>query len=189
MKQPPPETPDEILVVAAILGDLKAFDELAIRYRPAVVRLARQIVGSNHAEDITQDALLLAFRQLPSIDEPARFGSWLMVITRHRALRFLRDDKSDRMVRFDLDHFLIDTLAVMQQPSFEKRAAEEELQQALDRLPEDYSLALRLRFFDEMPLKRMANFLDVPLSTVKWRLHHGKTLLLEEVKRLDISLS
>ena len=35
-------------------------------------------------------------------------------------------------------------------------------------------MPLRLRFFDDMPLKRIAAFMGVPLSTVKWRIHHGK---------------
>ena len=39
------EAPDELLVVAAILGNLEAFEQLVVRYRPAVVRLARTIVG------------------------------------------------------------------------------------------------------------------------------------------------
>ena len=59
------EPPDEVLVVAAILGDLDAFDELAARYRAAVVRTAQAIVGREDAEDVAQDALLLAFKALP----------------------------------------------------------------------------------------------------------------------------
>ena len=51
--------------------------------------------------------------------------------------------------------------------------------EALDDLPNDYALPLKLRFLDEMPLKRIAAFMGVPLSTVKWRLHHGKKLLRE----------
>jgi len=46
------ESPDEVLVMAAILGDLEAFEELVLRYRAAVVRLARTIVGNNYAEDV-----------------------------------------------------------------------------------------------------------------------------------------
>ena len=79
--------PDEVLVVAAILGDLDAFDELASRYRAAVVRVAQAIVGRETAEDIAQDALLLAFKALPTIEEPKKFAAWLSAITRHRALR------------------------------------------------------------------------------------------------------
>jgi DNA-directed RNA polymerase specialized sigma24 family protein len=64
------EPPDEVLVVAAILGNLDAFGELARRYRAAVVRTAQAVVGRDDAEDVAQDALLLAFKALPSIEEP-----------------------------------------------------------------------------------------------------------------------
>jgi DNA-directed RNA polymerase specialized sigma24 family protein len=43
-------------------------------------------------------------------------------------------------------------------------------------------MPLRLRFLDEMPLERIAAFMGVPLSTVKWRLHHGKKLLRVKVE-------
>jgi len=43
-------------------------------------------------------------------------------------------------------------------------------------------LILKLRFYDEMPLARIADFLDLPLSTVKWRLHRAKQLLREKLE-------
>jgi DNA-directed RNA polymerase specialized sigma24 family protein len=42
-------------------------------------------------------------------------------------------------------------------------------------------MPLRLRFLDEMPLARIAAFMGVPLSTVKWRIHHGKKLIRAKV--------
>ena len=90
------ETPDAVLVVAAILGDFDAFDVLVRRYRAAVVRTAQAVVGATDAEDVAQDALLLAFKALPSIDDPTRFAPWLMVITRRRALRFDRQERKHR---------------------------------------------------------------------------------------------
>ena len=86
------ESPDELLVMAAILGNLDAFEELVVRYRPAVVRLARTIVGADDAEDVAQDSLLLAFKALPGIEEPRKFPAWLSAITRHRALRFSKSE-------------------------------------------------------------------------------------------------
>jgi RNA polymerase sigma-70 factor (ECF subfamily) len=53
---------------------------------------------------------------------------------------------------------------------------------ALESLPADYAMPLRLRFLDEMPLDRIAAFMGVPLSTVKWRIHHGKKLLRAKVE-------
>lgn len=178
------EPPDEVLVVAAILGDLGAFDELAARYRAAVVRTAQSIVGREDAEDIAQDTLLLAFKALPSIDEPTRFAAWLSAITRHRAFRFSKRERSHQAGRVDLDQFLIEQVQALAQPLVASREGGDELRLALENIPADYALVLRLRFFDEMPLKRISAFLGAPLSTVKWRIHRGKQLLREQVELL-----
>jgi RNA polymerase sigma-70 factor, ECF subfamily len=176
--------PDEVLVVAAILGDLDAFDELAARYRSAVVRTAQAIVGREDAEDVAQDALLLAFKALPSIDEPPKFAAWLSAITRHRALRFGKRERSHQAGRVDLDEFLLERVQALGHPLVARPEGDDELKLALENVPAEYALVLRLRFFDEMPLKRIGAFLGAPLSTVKWRIHRGKQLLREQVELL-----
>jgi len=178
------EPPDEVLVVAAILGNLDAFDELASRYRAAAVRSAQAIVGREDAEDVAQDALLLAFKALPSIEEPAKFAAWLSAITRHRAFRFSKRERSHQTGRVELDEFLIEQVQALSHPFVSEGEDDDELKTALENVPADYALVLRLRFFDEMPLKRIAAFLGAPLSTVKWRIHRGKQLLREQVELL-----
>lgn len=175
------EPPDEVLVVAAILGDLEAFDELALRYRAAVVRTAQAIVGREDAEDVAQDAMLLAFKALPSIEEPSKFASWLSAIARHRALRFSKQERSHKIGRIDLDEFLLEQVQALGYPLVVNPEGDDELKLALENVPADYALVLRLRFFDEMPLKRISAYLGAPLSTVKWRLHRGKQLLREQI--------
>jgi len=175
------ESPDEVLVMAAILGDLEAFEELVLRYRAAVVRLARTIVGNNYAEDVAQDALLLAFKALPTIEEPSRFAAWLSVITRHRAFRFNKHESALLSKRVGMDEVLLEKIDALARPLSET-SDNEEVMLLLDNLPADYALPLRLRFLDEMPLKRIAAFMGVPLSTVKWRLHQGKKLLRDKLR-------
>lgn len=175
------ESPDEVLVLAAILGNLEAFEELVMRYRPAVVRLARSIVGADDAEDVAQDSLLLAFKALPGIEEPRKFPAWLSAITRNRALRFSKSETAQRSKRVALDEALLETMEALARPLAEKER-DEEMIKALDSLPSDYAMPLRLRFLDDMPLKRIAAFMGVPLSTVKWRIHHGKRLLRARVE-------
>jgi len=178
----PTESPDELLVVAAILGNLEAFEELVMRYRPAVVRLARTIVGADYAEDVAQDSLLLAFKALPGIDEPRKFGAWLSAITRHRALRFSKSETMQK--RVPLDEALLQKIEALARPIADKERDEATIE-ALDSLPVDYAMPLRLRFLDEMPLDRIAAFMGVPLSTVKWRIHHGKKLLRAKVEETN----
>lgn len=178
------ETPDEILVVAAIIGDLAAFDELARRYRAAVLRVAQGIVGYEDAEDVAQDALLLAFKALPSIEDPQKFAAWLSTITRHRALRFNERERAQKVVHVELDEMLLEEIGALTAPFDEESEIDEEIEVALENIPADYALAVRLRFFDEMPLKRIAAFLNLPLTTVKWRVHRGKELLRAQIERL-----
>ena len=175
------KTPDEILVVAAILGDLKAFNELVKRYAQAVLRLARSIAGHKDADDIAQDSWLLAFKALPSIDNPARFAAWLKVITRNRALRYREQEykRTSRHVAFD--SFLVEQLSALQKTEYTQRDEEEFVKDALDRLPEDISMVFRMRYFDDMPLKRIGAFLGVPESTIKWRIYRGKQLIREQI--------
>src|SRR5918995_1233462 len=125
------EGPDELLVVAAILGNLEAFEQLVVRYRPAVVRLAKTIVGSDDAEDVAQESLLLAFKALPSIEEPRKFPAWLSAITRHRALRFTTSENKYLSKRMALDEALLEKIEALGKPLAEKER-DEEMIKALD---------------------------------------------------------
>jgi RNA polymerase sigma-70 factor (ECF subfamily) len=174
-------TPDEVLVVAAILGDLAAFDTLALRYRPAVVRTAQMIVGRDDAEDAAQEALLLAFKALPALEEPGKFPAWLHAITRRCALRLQDRTRARQRGRVALDGLILEQVPSLARPMLGE-GGDQELRAALDGIPADYALVLRLHFLDEMPLKRIAGFLGAPLTTVKWRIYRGKELLRKQFK-------
>jgi len=81
---------DTELVIAAILGNLKAFDELVLRFRRSVETVAGQYLKCIHdVEEVVQDAFILAFKALPELEEPSKFGSWLYSI-RSFGNQFLR---------------------------------------------------------------------------------------------------
>jgi RNA polymerase sigma-70 factor (ECF subfamily) len=179
----PENLPDEMLTIAAILGDLRSFDALALRYRAAAYRVAQSIAGNELAEDAVQESLLLAFKALPSIEEPAKFASWLYAIVRRVALRMSQRSRRERSQRIDLDEALIEHSEAFARPLAPRDAFEEAwVRAAVDALDDDHRLILKLRFYDEMPLKRIADFLGLPLTTVKWRLHRAKQLLREKLE-------
>jgi RNA polymerase sigma-70 factor (ECF subfamily) len=128
--------------------------------------------------------LLRAFKALPAIEDPSKFAAWLMAITRHRALRLSRQKRTRNAGRVELDELLLERVAALAQPIADKHEKSEEMQLAMEKLPQDYALVLRLRYFDDMPLKRIAAFLGVPLATVKWRIFRGKKLLREQIMQL-----
>lgn len=177
-----PEIPDDELVLLALLGNMASFDELVKRYRGAVIRVAAQIVGSRtSAEDVAQDAFLLAYKALPQLQDPTHFSSWLYAITRHRARRVAgRECRSESVDLSGLDRLILDYC-----PEMTINPAEEVLRRsdhalipvALQSLPDAHRIAMELRYIEEWPVARIAEFLSLPLTTVKWRLHTGREMM------------
>lgn len=184
--QGPPQVSDEVLAVAAVVGDLEAFGELVRRYHRAVMRIAGSIAGSEYAEDIAQDTFLLAFKALPDLDEPERFAAWLSAIARNRSLRWVRQEA--RLQRVEFDETLIGYLERAKATGEREKVAAGELVAQLDALPEEIRLVMRMRWMDEMPMDQIARFTGLPLSTVKWRLFAGRKKLRQESKSWNETL-
>jgi DNA-directed RNA polymerase specialized sigma24 family protein len=116
-----------------------------VRYRPAVVRLARTIVGADHAEDVAQDSLLLAFKALPrstsraSLPHGYRPSHAIERCDLARAKR-RRAANACRWMRRCLK-----TSKHWRRPLIDKHE-DESMIKALDSLPADYAMPLRLAF-------------------------------------------
>ncbi|MFN7931047.1 MAG: sigma-70 family RNA polymerase sigma factor [Blastocatellia bacterium] len=178
----PEKLSDKMLVGLAILGDLRSFDVLALRYRAAVLRVAQVHANQELAEDIVQEALLLAFKALPTLEDPAKFAPWLYAITRHAAQRLSQQVRHEAQRKVDLDDLLLAHSTALARPFRSEDVFETAwVRAAIAELAVEYRLILQLRFYDEMSLQRIANFLSLPLSTVKWRLHRAKQLLKEKL--------
>lgn len=171
---------DAELIVAALAGDTEAFDVLVLRYRRAMLTVAQQIVRNpSDAEDVVQDALLLAFEALPQLDDLNRFGAWLHTITRNRAVRHFKNT-SRYAPQEDMEPYVnrvTDSSDADPAVIYERKQARQDVRDAITELPAEFQEVLQLYYWAEMPQKRMAEFLSVPLTTVKWRLHKAKALL------------
>lgn len=163
---------EEELVLAAQAGNLAAFDLLARRYRPALVALNVGRLGREEAQDAAQDALIIAFKALPTLADPSRFRPWLGAIAKRRAGRI---DERRR------ETTALDEIIVAYAPSIVEDLARadsaERMTAAIRSLPADLALVMDLVAVQEWALSDVAEFLVLPLSTVKWRLHTARTAL------------
>ena len=171
---------DAELVVIALAGNTQAFDVLVNRYRRAMLTVAQQIVrNAADAEDVVQDAFLRAFEALPQLTDLNRFGAWLHSITRNRALRYYKN-ASRYQPQEDMEPYLntvSDTSATDPAQIVESELTQQGIRDAIQSLPPDYQAVIELYYWAEMPQQRMAEFLSLPLTTVKWRLRKAKELL------------
>jgi RNA polymerase sigma factor (sigma-70 family) len=163
---------DDGLVVLAKDGDHEAFGELVRRHRRMALRTAASVAGQDRAEDVVQDALILSFQALPTLQDSRRFPQWLGTIARFRALRVARVEgrRANRRVPFD-------EARVEETVSCAEEVDETELprlEAALSRIPGPFEQVLRLHFFEGVPHQVIAERLGVSLSTSKWRCFRGK---------------
>jgi RNA polymerase sigma-70 factor (ECF subfamily) len=183
------ELTDGELVVATVMGALAAFDELVRRYRPAVRLAARRYAGDEDAvEDLCQEAFLRAFQALSQLAEPERFAAWLHAIVRNLALRERRNG-ARRHERFSpLDQLLLEeVIALDPSPAeeLERSEAQRIVGDAIEALPPAYRDLLYLHYWEGMPLPRVAAFVHLPLTTVKWRLRSARERLRRELEVLE----
>jgi RNA polymerase sigma-70 factor, ECF subfamily len=173
------ELADEALVAVALMGEFAAFDVLVLRYRSAVLATVSRLVSSRAlAEDICQEAFLRAFKALPQLRDPARFGSWLHAIARREVIRWGSGEA--RAAHAPLDDLILQHSQVLGESGWDVLEREEEaeaVRRAMAALPEEFQIVLTLRYWSDMPLERIASFLGRPLSTVKWRLHQARVLM------------
>ena len=149
------------------------------------VRLTRD---RTEAEDLVQDAALLAYRALGSFQRGTNFKAWFFRIltnafySRHRRTRHEKANVSTEEVPA-LYLYSRTAETGMQGPEDDPAAAlldrldTEQVGEALDQLPEEYRVVATLYFIDDLSYQQIADTLGCPTGTVRSRLHRGRRLL------------
>lgn len=174
------EVPDEALVRRCLAGNKNAFDTLVERHKGAAYGLAFHYVGRfSEAEDLAQEAFVQAYVNLARLREPSRFGAWLKGITANLCKMFLRSRQSERASLEEM------AAQAESEPTaddiLQQSEVRQQVRQALASLSEKNRLAVTLYYIDGLTYQEMANFLEVPVSTIKGRLHKARRQLREEL--------
>lgn len=154
-------------------GSQRSVQRLVDEHYLSLYRYAYRLAGSAaDAEDLTQHAFCTAQGKLDQLRDPARAKSWLFSILRHAYLHRVRADKHLRFVSLedlgDLPEPLPDPL-----PAIEP----EQLQQALNELPEVFRTPVILYYFEDFSYRDIAEQMELPLGTVMSRLARAKAHL------------
>jgi RNA polymerase sigma-70 factor (ECF subfamily) len=175
-------TEDESWVASCLAGNRKAFDNLVNKYRDAVYGVAYYYVADfAQAKDLVQDAFIQAYVNLPRLREPRKFGSWLYGIASNLSKTWLKDARRNvSLEEVERSGSIKDGSA---EPSkiFEREELKRQVKRALDALTENSRLAITLYYIDGYSYREIADFLDVPVTTVEGRLHRARRRLKKEL--------
>jgi RNA polymerase sigma-70 factor (ECF subfamily) len=160
-------------VEAAQGGDHAAFEQIATHVLDRSFATAVQILRDpTAAEDAVQEAMIRAWRDLPSLRDPDRFDAWLRRLVVHACF-----DESRRMRR----RRNAEARAELRQSAVgdgqDALAGRDAVERALARLTPMHRAALVLRHVQDLSVAEVAEAMSVPLGTAKSRLHHGEQAL------------
>ncbi len=151
------------------------------RHRAAVTRYIRSLVrDASEAEDLAQEAFLRAHRQRATLRDQAALESWLYHIATHVSIDRLR--QRARTVQRQVDTAVEDMpIADRDQPSQLAVLQQTEMSECVQRyvasLSDAYKAVLLLHDADGLTANEIAHLLQIPLSTVKMRLHRARRQL------------
>lgn len=160
-------------------GDQQAFAQLMQRYTGAVFGLSYRMLGNaQDAEDAVQEIFLRAYSRLNTFDRTRRFSTWLLSIASNYCIDRLRRRRYNWLTLDDVAFSLPSGLAGPERTALE-REQQAIVQDALQRLPENYRLVTVLRYINDLSYDEIGQVTGLPESTIKTRLHRARHMLAE----------
>jgi len=177
------------LVHRAQSGEPEAFGALVRAYQRRAVSVAYRILGNvEDASDVTQDAFVRAYRSLSQLDDPAKFGGWLMRVVCNLSLNYRRSRANRATLPWDAagqpqsERYggTPATLTSQVNPQDAGQASHElneAIVRALEQLPDKQRLALILFSVEGLPQKEVAEILECSIELVKWNVFQARKKL------------
>jgi RNA polymerase sigma-70 factor, ECF subfamily len=178
---------DQELVRICLSGEVDAYGVLVRRYQGRVfgylVRLTRQ---RELAEELAQEAFFHAYTKLDTCRQPDRYLVWVLKIGRNLAINSMRRGQFQTVPLTGVadDAYLVDTRTLEEggpEGTVEAQELAVELEKRVMSLPPKYRETVVLRHVGGRSYDEIAAVLDIPLGTVKFRLHRAYRLLKERL--------
>lgn len=161
---------DRYLIERAQAGDREAFASVAFSLNPRLYGVARRILRDTEAAgDAVQEALVRIWRDLPALREPERLEAWSYRLL----VRACQDELRKRRGRPPVLGILPDD-AVALDDSIRTVADRDQLERAFRNLSGQQRATVVLHYYRDLSLREIADVLDVPIGTVRSRLHYAR---------------
>jgi RNA polymerase sigma-70 factor (ECF subfamily) len=159
------------LVVAARDGDLDAYSQLVKAAFPRLYGVANLILhDSDRAQDAVQDALVLAWKHVHSLRDPDAWDAWLRRLTVRACYKVARKDKRRTEVE---QHVRLDARAAAVHDASADVAERDWVVGKLGDIAIDQRAVIVLHYYLDLPVREVAEILDIPYGTAASRLHRG----------------
>lgn len=172
---------DALLIGLASRGDEIAFMTLYRRHSPFVMSIARRYCrDESEALDVMQETFVYLLKKLPDLRLTAKLTTFLFPAIKNIALTMKR---KQRTVALSSDH---DSPDRSDQPLAAPEIGPRPIERVVEDLPEGQRDVLLLRFVEDLSLREIAAALDIPVGTVKSRLHQAIQTLKQDPRTAEL---
>jgi RNA polymerase sigma-70 factor (ECF subfamily) len=173
---------DQELIKQLQGGSLDALGELYDRHRQLVFRTALAITGDQDtASDLLQDVFLRLFRFADRIDLQRPLQPWLYRMTANLSYTWLKRDRRWFRPLENLADWLAGSTRNLTHEAVETIDDWDRLQRAVASLPLSQRMVVVLYYLDDLSLQEISDILEIPVGTVKSRLHYGRLTLKKDL--------
>ncbi|HWJ79025.1 MAG TPA: RNA polymerase sigma factor SigW [Niallia sp.] len=173
-------------------GDQNAFGDIIEIYKDKVFQICYRMLGNRHeAEDIAQEAFIRAYVNIQRFNIELKFSTWLYRIATNLCIDRIRKKKPDYYLDAEVPG--TDGLNMYSQIAAEGRLPEDDveslelqamIQLEISKLPEKYRSVIVLKYIEELSLNEISEILELPLGTVKTRIHRGREALRKQLRHV-----
>lgn len=178
---------DAQLIDQALAGHSEAFGQLVLKYQDRLYNTVFHVVGhAEDARDVVQEALVQAFLKLDSFKHRSAFYTWLYRIAFNVAITHRRRRRPAASVDQIRETSNMEPVDCTEGPaeSLDRKERCGRVRQAIARLAEDHRAVLVLREIDGCCYETISEILDLPIGTVRSRLHRARLQLKEELAEM-----
>jgi RNA polymerase sigma-70 factor (ECF subfamily) len=159
------------LVIAARDGDLDAYSQLVRTAFPRLYGVANLILrDGDRAQDAVQDALVLAWKHVRSLRDPDAWDPWLRRLTVRACYKVAKKEKRRTEVE---QHVKLDDRTATTLDHSAELAERDWVVSQLSAIDIEKRAVLVLHYYLDLPMKEVADILDIPYGTAASRLHRG----------------
>jgi RNA polymerase sigma-70 factor (ECF subfamily) len=167
-------------------GDEAAYSWLLTRYNSAIYDYCRRMIRGEDARDLAQEAFVKAFLSIESFDEKKRFAPWLFRIAHNLIIDYLRKKRAptysmtvtDETEAYDID---FEDISGAPDELLHRKEIRTAFDTALESLDSEFKEVLILRHREGFAYDEIARALELPLGTVKARIHRGREKLKQKL--------
>ncbi|MEM9567178.1 MAG: sigma-70 family RNA polymerase sigma factor [Cyanobacteria bacterium P01_E01_bin.34] len=170
------EVTDAELVVACLHGLNHRFGELYDRYHQPVRSTLFQLCGEEQLDDLTQEVFVRAWKGLKGFRRQAKFSTWLYRIAWNVASDRRKSLAKQRQQRQVLTQAFASS-SQQESRGLSQLHHQQLVQEGLQQLSLDHRSVLVLHDLEDIPQKEVAEILEIPVGTVKSRLHNARTTI------------